>query len=98
MSKYKVLEETTIETAEEKADKKELVEVQKTKKDKKEKKEKKGGLKAKTNETISELKKVTWPTFGEAIKKTGIVLIFVAISLVLLLLIDLLLGNLINLL
>ncbi|MBR1890281.1 MAG: preprotein translocase subunit SecE [Clostridia bacterium] len=53
-------------------------------KDKKNKKEKKkdkqnGGLGRKTKETMSELKKVTWPTFGEVVKKTGIVIAFVLI-------------------
>lgn len=48
------------------------------KKDKKEKKEK-GGIVRKTKETVSELKKVTWPTFGEVVKKTGIVVAFVVI-------------------
>ena len=33
----------------------------------------------KTKETISELKKVTWPSFGEVVKKTGIVIAFVLI-------------------
>ena len=53
-------------------------------KDKKNKKEKKkdkqnGGLGRKTKETMSELKKVTWPTFGEVVKKTGVVIAFVLI-------------------
>ncbi len=51
----------------------------KDKKDKKNKKENKGGLVKKTKETMSELKKVTWPTFGEVVKKTGIVIAFVII-------------------
>ncbi len=45
------------------------------KKDKKEK----GSLVKKTKETVSELKKVTWPTFAEVVKKTGIVVAFVVI-------------------
>ncbi|MBE7075579.1 MAG: preprotein translocase subunit SecE [Clostridiales bacterium] len=50
------------------------------KKDKSKKKDKKkGGLVKKTKETVSELKKVTWPTFGEVLKKTGIVIAFVLI-------------------
>ena len=49
----------------------------KKKKDKK--KEKKGGLVKKTKETVSELKKVTWPSFGEVVKKTGIVIAFVVL-------------------
>ena len=49
------------------------------KKKNKQKKEKKGGIGKKTKETISELKKVTWPSFGEVVKKTGIVIAFVLI-------------------
>ena len=48
-------------------------------KKKKDKKEKTGGVVKKTKETMSELKKVTWPTFGEVVKKTGIVIAFVII-------------------
>ncbi len=33
-------------------------------------------------ETFSELKRVTWPTFGTAVKSTGIVLVIVLIFLV----------------
>lgn len=44
------------------------------------KKEKKQSKIAKTTkETVSELKKVTWPTFGEVVKKTGVVIAFVVI-------------------
>jgi len=44
------------------------------------KKEKKQSKIAKTTkETVSELKKVTWPTFGEVVKKTGIVVAFVVL-------------------
>ena len=44
------------------------------------KKEKKQSKIAKTTkETVSELKKVTWPTFGEVVKKTGIVIAFVVL-------------------
>ncbi|MBP3431408.1 MAG: preprotein translocase subunit SecE [Clostridia bacterium] len=60
-----------------KSDKKQ-VQNSKDKKKKKDK-EKKGGLVKKTKETVSELKKVTWPTFGEVVKKTGIVIAFVLI-------------------
>ena len=49
-------------------------------KSKAKKKEKKQSKIAKTTkETVSELKKVTWPTFGEVVKKTGIVIAFVII-------------------
>ncbi len=49
-------------------------------------------------ETTSELKKVTWPKFGEVSKKTGVVLVVVLIFGALLLLIDFLLGLLFGLL
>ena len=49
------------------------------KKKNKQKKERKGGIGKKTKETISELKKVTWPSYGEVVKKTGIVIAFVLI-------------------
>ena len=65
-----------------KADKKEDKKSKDKEKDKKKnkKKEKKnGGLGKKTRETMSELKKVTWPTFGEVVKKTGIVVAFVVL-------------------
>lgn len=35
------------------------------------------GLARKIKATTSELKKVTWPTFGEVVKQTGTVLAFV---------------------
>lgn len=61
------------------------------KKSKKEKKEKKG-LKRRSKETISELKKVTWPKFPEVVKKTGVVIAVVLIFAVVLLCLDLLFG------
>ena len=36
----------------------------------------------KLKETFSELKRVTWPTFGKALKATGVVLVIVLIFLV----------------
>lgn len=67
---------------------------------KKEKKKKEKGLKLvkKTKETVSELKKVTWPTFGEVVKKTSIVIAFVVIFGLFLFGINTLLGWLIGLL
>lgn len=93
MSKYKVIEESV-------DNENNAVTEQKKPKEKKKKavKEKKGGIAKKSKETFSELKKVSWPSFGTVAKKTGIVLAFVAISLVALTLIDLLLGFLTNLL
>lgn len=37
----------------------------------------------KIKETFSELKRVTWPTFGQAVKATGVVLVIVLIFMVL---------------
>lgn len=70
----------------------------KKKDSKKKNKEKKGGLVKKTKETMSELKKVTWPTFGEVVKKTSIVIAFVLIFGVFLFAVNWLLGGLVNLL
>ena len=67
------------------------------KKDKK-KKDKSGGIGKKTKETISELKKVTWPSFGEVVKKTGIVIAFVLIFGLFLYGVNTLLGWLVSLL
>lgn len=41
---------------------------------KKEKKVKERKLAKKTKETVSELKKVTWPSFGKVVKQTAVVL------------------------
>lgn len=77
--------ETVEEKKDAKSDKtaeKSKVEEKKKQKDKnkkgKKKENKKGPVK-KTKETASELKKVTWPTFGDVVKKTGIVIAFVVI-------------------
>ena len=66
------------------------------KKDKKDKNKK--GLIKKTKETASELKKVTWPSFGAVVKKTGIVIAFVIIFGLLVFGVDTLLGYLVTLL
>ena len=55
-------------------------------------------FKEKFSGMASELKKVTWPTFKEVVKKTGIVLAVVIIFALILLLIDYLLGLLFGLL
>ena len=68
------------------------------KKDKKKKDKSNGGIAKKTKETMSELKKVTWPTFGEVCKKTGIVIAFVLIFCLFLFGINTLLGWLVGLL
>ncbi len=70
---------------------------QEKKKDKK-KKEKKDGLVKKTKGAMSELKKVTWPTFGEVVKKTGIVIVFVLLFGLFLYGVNALLGWLVSLL
>ena len=67
------------------------------KKAKKAKKEKKPGLFKKLKEAWSELKKVTWPTFSNVVKKTGVVILVVLIFTVVLFGIDYLLGLLYNL-
>ncbi len=69
----------------------------KNKKKKKEKKERKS-FGRKVKETASELKKVTWPSFGEVCKKTGIVIAFVLIFGLFLYGVNYLLGGLVNLL
>ena len=69
----------------------------KNKKKKKEKKERKS-FGRKVKETASELKKVTWPTFGEVCTKTGIVIAFVLIFGLALYGVNYLLGGLVNLL
>ena len=78
MSKQKNAE--TEEKVLTKKEQKELKKQEKLKKKnlKKEKKEKKPGLFKKLKEAWSELKKVTWPTFGTVVKKT-LVVIFVSV-------------------
>ena len=88
--------------AEEKAEKKkkkDAKENNKTKKtnDKKKDKKEKGKLKRKAKETFSELKKVSWPSFGEVCKKTGVVLVVVLVFAVVIFGIDYCLGLLVNL-
>ena len=51
----------------------------------------------KTKATVSELKKVTWPTFGQTVKQTGVVIGFVLIFIVILLGLNSLFGWLFNL-
>ena len=58
----------------------------------------KGKLKRKAKETISEIKKVTWPSFGEVCKRTGVVLVVVIIFAVVVFGIDTGLGALAQLL
>ena len=65
---------------------------------KKTKKDNPNSLGKKIKGTASELKKVTWPKFSEVVKQTGVVLAFVAITVVLLLGVNSLLGWLFGLL
>lgn len=51
----------------------------------------------KMKEVFSELKKVSWPTFGKVVKNTGIVLVVVLVFLVVITLVDSGLSALINL-
>ena len=81
-----------VSDAKEKSSKK----VDKKKDKKKEKKSKNVGKTVR--ETASELKKVTWPSFKEVVKKTGVVLAVVIVFAGVLLLIDYLLGLLFGLL
>lgn len=73
-----------------------------SKKDKQKSKKQKVKKQSKTakriKETTSELKKVTWPTFGTVVKKTGVVLAVVIIFAVILFGIDRLLAWLFELL
>ena len=64
---------------------------------KKEKKPKEKKLGKKTREISSELKKVTWPSFKDVLKKTGVVLAVVVIFAVVVFGIDLLLSILLDL-
>ncbi len=59
---------------------------------KKAKKEKKAGLGQKMKESLSEIKKVSWPTFGKTVKQTGMVIGVVAVCTLLLFGVDRLLG------
>jgi len=78
--KQEVVEETKQEDVSVKNEKVQSKEKDNKKDKKNKKKEKKqGGLGRKTKETMSELKKVTWPSFGEVAKKTGVVVAFVLI-------------------
>lgn len=63
---------------------KQAKEAQKAKESKKAKKQNSEPKKNKTKETVAELKKVTWPTFGKVVKNTLIVLgIVIAFTVVL---------------
>ena len=78
--------ETVVESP--KADKTKV----KPKKEKKQKDKKPRKIGTKLKETKSELKKVTWPTFGQVVKRTGVVLAVVIIFTLVVFGIDSLLG------
>lgn len=71
---------------------------QKPQDNKKQKDKKPSKVGRKVKETVSELKKVNWPTFGQVCKKTGVVLAVVLIFAVVLFGIDRLLSWLFGLL
>lgn len=88
----------TSSKVEEKAKNKDNKDKKVNKKGKKEKVKEKGKLARKARETTSELKKVTWPTFKDVVKRTGVVLAVVVIFAVILFGIDSLFGFLFGLL
>lgn len=63
----------------EKTDKKSKADKNSKTKSKKSAKEKKGGLGKKLKESVSEIKKVNWPTFAKVCKQTGMVLTVVVV-------------------
>ena len=88
MANQKVSDEET------KKSKVDLKKDQKQKLQKKQKKERKPGLFKKLREAWGELKKTTWPTFGNVVKKTGVVILVVLLFTVVLFGIDFGLGKL----
>ncbi len=95
MAKKEKSAEEKVLTKQELKDQKRL---EKQKQKEKAKKEKKPGMFKKLREAWGELKKVTWPTFGTVVKKTGVVILVVLIFTVVLFGIDYLLGTLSSLL
>jgi len=83
-------EEVKVETKQEKTKKDNSAKSNKNKK--KAKKDNSNSVGKRIKGTASELKKVTWPKFSEVVKQTGVVLAFVAITVVLLLGVNSLLG------
>lgn len=96
-----VLENETAQTVEV-AETKEITTEKKNKKDSKKNKAAKNSApvqkRSRAKETIGELKKVTWPSFGKTMKQTGMVLSLVLIFGVVVLGIDLLISFIINML
>lgn len=79
MSKKDLDSEKEVELKSDKTEKK----AKKQKKDKNKKPNFFVRIGRKLKETFSELKRVTWPTFGKAVKATGVVIVIVLIFLVL---------------
>ena len=75
LTKEQIKEQKRAEKEAKKAEKEAL----KNGKKKKAKKEKKGGVGKKLKETVSELKKVNWPSFKKTCKQTGTVLVVVSV-------------------
>ena len=82
------ISEGVIEKNDKKQDKNSKDNKDKKKNKKKKDKEKKGGLVKKTKETVSELKKVSWPSFKSVVKNTGVVIVVVLVFTVVLFGID----------
>ena len=89
------VQETALETKETKTTEKVS---KKEKANKKAVKADKAPKKNRVKETLGELKKVTWPSFGKTMKQTGMVLSLVLVFGVLVLGFDLLISLIINLL
>lgn len=96
-----VVETTAVEVVDEKADKKveekkkaktEKVEKTKPNKNNKKNKTEKRTFGKRLKESFSELKKVSWPSFGTTVKQTGVVISVVAICTLVLFGIDRLFG------
>ncbi len=69
----------TEETVVEETTSKKSTKVEKNTKKQSKKTEKKAGLGKKIKESASELKKVSWPTFGKTVKQTGVVILVVVL-------------------
>lgn len=100
-AQVETVEEKEVETSNQTVKVEKKQDSKKDKQDKNSKKKpqkEKGKLKRKAKETVSEIKKVTWPTFGEVCKKTGVVLVVVLIFAVVVFGLDMGLGSLMGLL
>ncbi len=98
ISADKKVAEEKVETKPAQEQKEKTAQDKKGAKTKKKDKKEKGKLKRKAKETLSELKKVTWPSFGEVCKRTGVVLVVVLVFAIVLFGIDYGLGALMQLL